>query len=241
MNNVPIVLVTGSTSGIGLEVARKFVNEGCIVIQNARNIPEKSRIIGNDFFAADVTKIEECKALSKEVLNKYKKIDILICNVGSGAPPKNSMSSEKIWDHYLSLNLFSTTNVVETFLPIMHSGKIIAISSICGSNLINDAPIEYSVAKSALNHYIQLLALIYAKAGHMFNVITPGNVVFPGSRWSEKLIENEVETLNYIKNNVPIGNFIEPNEIANLAYFLTSSANKSITGSIIPVDGGQGL
>jgi 3-oxoacyl-[acyl-carrier protein] reductase len=75
----------------------------------------------------------------------------------------------------------------------------------------------------------------------MFNLITPGNVLFPGSRWSEKLVENEAETLNYIKNNVPIGRFIEPNEIANLTYYLTSSANLSITGSIIPVDGGQGL
>jgi len=241
MNKKPVVLVTGSTSGIGLEIARKFVNEGYSVIQNARKTPDNSKIIGNDFFAADVTKKEECEALSKEVLDKYKKIDILVCNVGSGIPLKNITASYDTWAHFISLNLFSTTNIVDTFLPLMHAGKIVAISSICGSDLIIDAPIEYSVAKAALNHYIQLLALKHAKDGHMFNVITPGNVNFPGSRWSDKLKEDQARTLNYINENVPLGNFIEPSEIANLTFYLTSSANKSITGSIIPIDGGQGL
>ena len=141
----------------------------------------------------------------------------------------------------LSLNLFSTTNIIDTFLPIMQAGKIVVISSICGSDLISDAPIEYSVAKAALNHYIRLIALKYSKAGHMFNIISPGNVLFAGSRWSEKLVQDQESTLNYIKKTVPLGNFIQPNEIADLAYFLTSPSNKSITGSIIPVDGGQVL
>jgi len=241
MHKYPIVLVTGSTSGIGLEIARKFVNEGGSVIQNARNIPNKSRIIGSDFFAADVTNKSECEALYKKIVSKYKGIDILICNVGSGAPRENFITSREKWDHYLSLNLFSAINTIDVFLPLMHSGKILVISSICGSGLIRNAPIEYSVAKAALNHYIKLLALNYAKSGHIFNIISPGNVVYQGSRWSERLIEDEAGTLNYIKNNVPLGNFIDPKEIANLAFFLTSSANKSITGSIIPVDGGQGL
>jgi 3-oxoacyl-[acyl-carrier protein] reductase len=241
MHKAPVVLVTGSASGIGLEIARKFVIEGYSVIQNARKTPDKSKVVGSDFFAADVTKKEECEALSKEILSKYKKIDILVCNVGSGTPLKTATSSRDTWEHFLSLNLFSTTNIIDTFLPIMHAGKIVAISSICGSDLIIDAPIEYSVAKAALNHYVQLLALKYAKDGHMFNVITPGNVNFSGSRWSDKLKEDQVGTLNYINENVPLGNFIEPSEIANLTFYLTSSANKSMTGSIIPIDGGQGL
>jgi 3-oxoacyl-[acyl-carrier protein] reductase len=241
MHKSPVVLVTGSTSGIGLEIAEKFVNEGCSVIQNARKFPDNNSLIGSDFFTADVTKKEECETLSKNILSKYKNIDILICNVGSGTPLKNISSSSETWNHYLAFNLFSTTNVIDTFLPLMNNGKVLAISSICGSDLIIDAPIEYSVAKAALNHYMQLLALKYAKFGHMFNVITPGNVNFPESRWSEKLKEDKVGTLNYIKENVPLGVFVEPNEIANLAYYLTSSANKSITGSIIPIDGGQGL
>ena len=63
MDKALVALVTGSTSGIGLEIARKFVKEGHFVIQNARKMPNKNKIVGNDFFAADVTKKDECEVL----------------------------------------------------------------------------------------------------------------------------------------------------------------------------------
>jgi 3-oxoacyl-[acyl-carrier protein] reductase len=135
----------------------------------------------------------------------------------------------------------SAVNVIEQALPILNRSAVTIISSICGSSVVQNAPTEYSVSKAALNHYVKILASKYASKELRINSISPGNVIFQGSTWSEKMNLSEKETMNYIKDNVPLGQFIEPNDVAEMVYFLSSDKNRFITGTDIAIDGGQSI
>jgi 3-oxoacyl-[acyl-carrier protein] reductase len=120
-------------------------------------------------------------------------------------------------------------------------GNVVAISSICGSYQVNGVPVEYSVSKAALNMFIKSMALKYGKSGVRFNAVSPGNVMFNGSTWHTKLKNNEAEVNKFIIDNVPMGVFVESEDVAEAVLFLASNKSRFTTGAIINVDGGQSL
>ena len=240
MNNEQIVLVTGSSKGIGLSIARKFKEAKWVVIQNSRNeIPEDS-LIGDISIIADVTKPDEVISLIKNIKGIYGHLDALVCNVGSGKNIKTNSTQER-WDHFIKMNLFSVSNVIDHALPLLNYSSVTVISSICADTVIDGAPVEYSTAKAALNQYIKVMAKKYAKSEIRFNSLSPGNVIFDGSQWAEKLKLDEKNTMNYIREKVPMGKFIEPQDIAEMAYYLSSIKSRFITGQNFVIDGGQSL
>jgi 3-oxoacyl-[acyl-carrier protein] reductase len=242
IKNQRVVLVTGSTRGIGLAIAKKFHGNGDIIIQNARNQASNTEILEN-FELGDVSSKTQSKAIVDSVVNKYGKIDILICNVGNGSQAESFVSDEVKWNEFLKSNLFSATNIIEESIPSLleSKGSVISISSIVAQMNIDQAPIEYSCAKAALNKYMCLMAKRYASHGIRFNVISPGNVLFEGSVWDRKLQENKKETLGYIQKNVPIGEFIQTDAVAEAVFFLCDPSQSSITGQVLAIDGGQTL
>ena len=139
------------------------------------------------------------------------------------------------------MNFFSTTNIVEAARPYLKdsSGTIVCISSICGTNIVNGAPITYSVAKAALNHYVQAISIPLAKDKVRINAIAAGNILFKGSSWEDKLKKDESGVLDMIKQNVPLNKFGDIADVANLTLYLSSPVSKFVTGSIFHVDGGQ--
>jgi 3-oxoacyl-[acyl-carrier protein] reductase len=240
MNNQQIVLVTGSSKGIGLSIAKKFKEEKWAVIQNSRNEISKDSLIGDSFIYADVTKSNEVISLIKQIKDTYGHLDAIVCNVGSG---KNivSSNSEERWDYFIKVNLFSSSNIVYHALPLLEKSSVTVISSICGDSVIDGAPVEYSTAKAALNQYIKVMAKKYAEKEIRFNSVSPGNVIFDGSQWEEKLKSDEKNTRSYIKQNVPMGKFIEPQDVAEMVYYLSSKNSRFITGQNFVIDGGQSL
>ena len=86
-----------------------------------------------------------------------------------------------------------------------------------------------------ISHYL------IKKSEIRFNSISPGNVMFAGSQWAEKLKLDEKNTINYIREKVPMGKFIEPQDIAEMAYYLSSIKSRFITGQNFVIDGGQSL
>lgn len=240
MNNKKIVLVTGSSRGIGLAVAEKFSNHGWFVIQNSRNKLSQDSFQGNAFLRGDITKLDDVTSLVHHIKEEFGTIDALICNVGIGQNQDFGDIQER-WNHFLTMNLYSATTIIELLLPILNNSSVTVISSICGSSVIETAPVEYSVAKAALNQYVRVMAKKYAKERIRFNSISPGNVLFDGSLWQEKLRLNEKDTVEYIKRNVPLGEFIEPQDIAEMAFYLSSNNSRYITGQNIIIDGGQSL
>jgi 3-oxoacyl-[acyl-carrier protein] reductase len=85
------------------------------------------------------------------------------------------------------------------------------------------------------------MAKKHAKSDIRFNSISPGNVIFDGSQWAEKLKSDEKNTTNYIKEKVPMGKFIGPRDIAEMAYYLSSAKSRFVTGQNFVIDGGQSL
>lgn len=236
-----VALISGSTSGIGKAVAARFVSEKYTVIQNSRNRLHKEDLVGAMHVRGDVTNYKICLEVIETIVEEYGRLDVLICNVGNGADLGTSILPEKRWSDFLSINLLATTFLVESALSLLikSEGNVVAVSSICGSTVVKDAPIEYSVAKAALNMYIKSMAHKHANSGIRFNAVSPGNVMFEGSTWQSKLKNNEELVTKFISENVPMGVFIEPEAIADAVLFLASS--KFITGTVLNIDGGQSL
>ena len=242
-NSGKVVLISGSTSGIGKTVTARFIDDGYTVIQNSRNEIDISDLLGAKHIQGDVTNYKICLEIIKSIKAEYGRLDVLVCNVGKGADLDSNILSEERWSYFLSNNLLSTTFLVESALPLLikSKGNVVAISSICGSSFIKGAPVEYSVAKAALNMYIKSMAFKYANNGIRFNVVSPGNVLFEGSTWHNKIKNNEELVTKFISENVPMGVFIEPEAIADAVLFLASDSSNFTTGVELNIDGGQSL
>jgi 3-oxoacyl-[acyl-carrier protein] reductase len=238
-----IALVSGSTKGIGKSIAQQLVLDGYLVIQNSRSKVQVSELVGADHIMADVTNAKECSNLIRKVVEKYGNLDLLVCNVGSGKSIEGNANTQNSWDYFLSINLSSTTFLVESAIQALKEakGNVVAISSVCGEDPTINAPIEYATAKAALEMFIKTMAVRSAKHGIRFNVVSPGNVLFDGSVWDQKLKTDEVATNLYIEKTVPLGRFIEPEDIARAVSFLAGPQGRNITGAILRVDGGQSL
>ena len=121
---------------------------------------------------------------------------------------------------------------------IKGSGNILFIASIVGVEA-TPAPLPYSAAKAALINYSKNLARQVAREGVRVNCVAPGNILFPGGTWERHLERDRAAVTKKIEDEVPMGRFGTPEEIAGLAVFLCSPRASFITGSCFVADGGQ--
>ena len=212
-------------------------------MQNSRSTVLESELVSTAHIIADVTNAKECRDLVAKIVETYGSLDLLVCNVGSGKGLEGNTSVSNSWDHFLSVNLSSTTFLVDSALQALakSKGNVIAISSVCGEDPTIEAPIGYTTAKAALEMFMKTMAVRYGKQGLRFNVVSPGNVLFEGSVWDQKLKTNEASTTSYIEKTVPLGRFDEPQDISNSVSFVAGAGGRNITGAVLPVDGGQSL
>ena len=237
--------VSGSSRGIGLDIARKLHTEGCNLAINSRDksaLEEVSKSLKGSFaMDGDISNPEIAKSVIDKVKENFGKIDILVCNVGSGksVSPGNEYYEE--WIKMLNINLLSATNIVEASKKalIESKGCVVCISSICGNEVIKGAPITYSVAKAALNAYIKCSSVPLGELGIRINGISPGNIKFNGSTWDLKLRENEKMVQEMLKREVNLNKLGRPEDISNLVAYLVSPLAEFITGTIFTIDGGQ--
>ena len=238
------IIVTGSSRGIGLAIAKKLIKEGHYVVLNGRNEKSFKKIKKNKRINYQIGNFSNPQE-AKKVINKSIKIlnglDILICNIGeSKSCPPNSESFAE-WKKMFNQNFFTATNAIEAAKKkiIQSKGSIICISSICGNELIKGAPITYSTAKAALNFYVKSLSHYLSYLGVKINIISPGNILFSGSVWDKKMKKNKNKTKSLIKQNVPLNKFGTTEDVTELVSYLVSNKSKFITGSNFVVDGGQ--
>ena len=243
--NNKIVLITGSSRGIGLAIAQLLYAEGCSVVLNSRNSYELDQAVsglpGSVGFVADVSDPDQARRLIDETLKSHGRIDGLVCNVGSGRSVSPGYEDFDEWQRVFSVNLWSTTNIVEAASEVLtkSKGSIVCTSSICGLEVVPAAPVTYSAAKAALHAYVRGISRPLGKKGVRINAIAPGNILFEGSVWERKLEGSTEIVAEMLDRNVALGKLGVPEDVANLTAYLLSPVSGFATGSVWALDGGQ--
>jgi 3-oxoacyl-[acyl-carrier protein] reductase len=246
-----VVLVAGSSRGIGLATARAFVDEGSRTaitgrdegaLEEARS--ELANLAGPDrvmAVAGDVADPATIDRVLARIADRWGPLDCLVANVGSGRGPRGWSAAEDEWQRLFDQNFNASRRVVQAALPAMTTagnGSIVLVASIVGLESI-EAPLAYSAAKAALVNYAKNLARQVGRVGVRVNVVAPGNILFPGGSWERHLSERRDEVLLQIAAEVPLNRFGRPEDIADLIAFLSSERAAFITGSCVVADGGQ--
>ncbi len=244
------MLVTGSSRGIGLAIARAFLEEEADVTLNgrdqagldrlrhelARQFPERSILA----LGGDVTDRAALARLHQAILTAWGGLDILVANVGSGKSVPDPLPAPEDWNRMFQVNFDSAVAVAREFYPLLKTagGNILFIASIAGVEAIG-APAGYTAAKSALIAFAKHLSRQAAGDGMRVNCIAPGNIYFEGGTWAEKALADPERVQQMLEVAVPLRRFGTPEEIAAAAVFLASERSAFTTGACLIVDGGQ--
>lgn len=236
-----VIIVTGASRGIGREIAKEFAKKGYRVIANynksfesARDLKEElhKQCIEIDIFKADVSKREEVKELIKFVLNKYKKIDILINNAGISDVKLFTDVTDADFNKMISNNLYSAFCVTQEVLQNMiqnKSGCIINISSIWG---VVGASCEsiYSISKAGIDAMTKSLAKELGPSNIRVNSIAPGIIDTEMNKNISK------EDLQAIIEDIPLQRIGLPRDIVKCIEWLIE--DNFTTGQVISINGG---
>ncbi len=244
MMNDKVVLVVGSTSGIGKAMAETFAREGATAIVTGRREALGQEIVAQiqaaggkaGFFAVDALQLDSCRALIDHVVSKYGKLDVLVYNAGIASG--GSYTDEQAWDRIMTTNLKAAYYMAEKALPELEKtkGNIIFTSSLAGMSAKNaGSNVCYGSSKAAMSHMVEIMALSAGKKGVRVNAVAPGVTM------TDILANASEQTLAYLKQNIPLGIVGEPQDIADAALFLADDTARYITGQVIKVDGGASI
>jgi 3-hydroxybutyrate dehydrogenase len=249
-------VVTGSTSGIGLAIARALAKEGVNVTINgfgaAADIEKERAGIETEFgvkaaySAADMTKPAEIAEMIKGAEKTFGAVDILINNAGiQFVSPVEDFPVEK-WDQIIAINLSATFHATRAAVPGMKARKWGRIISTASAHSLVASPFKsaYVTAKHGIAGFTKTIALETATFGITVNCISPGYVWTP---LVEKQIPDTMKARNMTKEQVikdvllaaqPTKEFVTVDQVASLALYLCSDSAAQITGANLSIDGG---
>ena len=234
-----VCIVTGSTSGIGLAVARQLHEEGARVVTSGRS----HEGVGDLHVAADLTHPAAADELVAAAEAAFGEVDCLVNNVGGTEIRKLEKLTDADWYASFELNLMSAVRATRSVLPGMRErgrGSIVNVSSTAGKRPSATMP-DYSVMKAAMLSFSRLVADVYATDGIRCNAVTPGPTATAAWLGAGGLAEQQGdrdEVLAKVGAGRPLGRLAQPEEIAAVVVFLLSARASYVTGSAWSADGG---
>ena len=244
-----VAVVTGGGGGIGAATARLFAQHGARVViadidaERARRTAEEITASSGSALAvgADVRDEDRVAALSRTVLDRYGRVDVLVNNVGHWLRhPGNFVDTDpRLWDDLYRINLHHVFLVTHAFLPAMivqRGGAIVIVSSVDGLRGYPEDPV-YAAFKAAVIHFTRSLAVQVGRNGVRVNAIGPDvteSLQVPYSQWLSA--EEQTQWPQW----VPVGRMGLPEDQARVILFLASDLSAFVTGHTIPTDGGTG-
>lgn len=243
------VVITGGTRGIGMMMARGFVENGAKVYITSRKADACKKAekelteTGGTCIAipSDLSREEGVKAYAAEIKQREKKLDVLINNAGTAWGATLEQFPDKAWDSVFALNLKAVFNLTRELLPLLEAAgnpdnpsRIINIGSIGAYLTDSMSAYSYGTSKAAVHLLTQTLARELAPKHILVNAIAPGR--FP-SGMTSYVIQDKPKYEAELAS-IPLHRYGKPEEIAGLAIFLASKASSFMTGDIIPIDGG---
>ena len=239
-------LVTGGSRGIGLMIARGFVEAGAKVYISSRKAEvcdevaaELSKIGTCIAIPANLSEHDECKRLADDITEREGSLDILVNNAGANWGAPLAEFPDAAWDRVLDLNVKGVFNLTRYLVPALSAAskpgdpaRVINIGSIDGLHAPDLETYSYSASKAAVHQLTKVLAKRLAREGITVNAIAPGP------------FESQMmaATLDAFRDGIiascPLRRIGEPDDMAGTAIFLSSKAGSYLTGAVIPVDGG---
>jgi ketoreductase RED2 len=233
-------IVTGSASGIGEAIARRYAAEGASVVVNSVHSVEAGQAVAASlpdalYVQADIADEQQGKALVEAARARWGRLDILVNNAGTTQSiPHDDLEAAgpEVWRRIFDVNVFGTWLVTRSAVPLIreNGGAIVNITSLAGQRPVGSS-IPYAASKAALNHLTRLLANVLGPAIRV-NAIAPGLVDTPWTADWDAIRE-------VVKTRAPLQRSGQPDDIAEVA--LTVAVSTYMTGQVIVVDGGLHL
>ena len=240
-----VALVTGATSGIGRTTALKFAAEGAQVAIVARRAAELAEVAHSaDGLAkpisADITREADIERAVRETVDAFGGIDVLVNAAGILASGTIETTRLQDWDYMMNLNVRAPFYLIQCALPylIERRGAIVNVSSVTGIRAFPGI-LAYCASKSAIDQLTHCVALEVASKGVRVNAVNPGVIVTSLHRAGGMAQEAYDKFLEHSKSTHPLGRVGQPEEVAELIYFLASPQAGWITGISCPIDGGR--
>ncbi|TWI62911.1 NAD(P)-dependent dehydrogenase (short-subunit alcohol dehydrogenase family) [Pseudoduganella lurida] len=241
-----VVIVTGSTQGIGRAIARLFVAEGASVVLNSHvddafAAQVRAELPAGLYVTADISRRDEVEAMVAQTIARFGRVDVVVNNAGMNVFTDPLQMTQEEWQRCFSVDLEGAWNVSRAALPSMlaqGAGSIVNIASIHGHRIIPGC-FPYPVAKHALIGLTRSLGIEYAARGIRVNSISPGLIMTENARaWLDSFPDPQAEYERQAAL-LPVKRIGEPEEVAYTALFLASDEARFINATDILIDGGR--
>lgn len=245
-----IALVTGGGRGLGAEIARVLLGEGCKVVVTSRSKETldkfkngvSTEVRDSLYLVVSDLSLSNIESFVSDVFQLVPKVDILVNNAGDTLNVVDPLCGLDSWNKVMNLNAMFPIALNEHFIPKMVQqgwGRIVNITSVAGQE--NSGPVPFSTAKAALSAYSRSMGRVLAgeAANVVMSAVFPGVIATEGGHWDVILKTDPARAQKYLDERVPAGRFGTEREVADTVAFYCSALVSFSHGAIIPVDGGH--